>query len=251
MTGNGKYLIVVIIVLMNIILVSAANPSFGYFKKDVLVDLRQECFINGSICDACNITSISYPINSSRAIEEVSMNQNTNDFNYTFKKASVNGRYDVRGYCTFGGDIKKPFTAYFVVNYAGQPLSTAQGILYVVLLVLSLFFFFLTLYGAVAIPWREERDVEGQVVSVNDFKYLKIFFWGFAYVILVWISFLAMGISRNFLVLDGANNFFFLIWRILITMLIPVVLCSTAIAILIIIQNKKINKAIERGLPIR
>ena len=237
--------------LIGLGLVSGANPSFGYFKRDKPIELRQECFINGSICTHCNITSISFPINSTRAISETGMQKNSADFNYTFYNSSVDGRYDVRGYCTFGDDVKKPWVAYFIVNYAGQPLSTAQGIIYLIVLVISFAIFLLCLYGALVIPWKDEKNEEGKVISVNEIKYFKVVMWVFAYLLLLWISFISMGISRNFLALNGADRLFYLIFRILLVFLFPTIVVSLILAIVSFLTGKKITKALERGVPIR
>ena len=59
-------------------LVAAANPNMGTFKQTECIDLRQICFINGTICDGCNITSIDYPKNGSAFLRDVQMTKNTN-----------------------------------------------------------------------------------------------------------------------------------------------------------------------------
>jgi hypothetical protein len=251
MAMNTKLLFMLFFTIVGIGLVHAANPSFGYFKRDFPAELRQECFINGSICDACNITSISFPINSSKAITNAVMTQNANDFNFTFVNTSVDGRYDVRGYCTFGDDVKKPWVAYLIVNYAGQPLSTAQGIVYLIVLILSFGIFLLCLYGALTIPWEHKKNDEGQVIGVNDLRYFKVAMWVFTYVLLLWISFLAMGVSRNFLALDGAERLFYFMFRFLLAGMFPTIVVSAIILLVNFVTGKKLTKALARGLPMR
>lgn len=133
MDGNIKYLMFGMIFLM-IGIVSASNPYFGTFQTNQKIDLKQVCFINGTICDACNITSIDYP-NGSSAVTNVYYTQQTSDFNYSFARTFEDGRYNVNGFCSFGSDVKKPFTYYFEVTPTGFVGTLG---FYILILVLSL-----------------------------------------------------------------------------------------------------------------
>lgn len=137
MDGNIKYWLGIILMISMISLVSGANPSFGIFKLDDCVDLKQVCFINGSICDTCNITSIDYP-NGTSVVNDQTMTQRQGDFNYTFCNSTEIGKYDVNGYCTYGSDVKKPFTAFFEITYTGEKVSLSNSVLVGAFLILTI-----------------------------------------------------------------------------------------------------------------
>lgn len=141
MRGSLNIFIIVISLVM-IGLVSASNPSMGTFKINSCFEIPQSCFINGSICDYCNISSVAYP-NGSLALTNAEMEQREADFNYTYCDSDALGRYDVRGYCSYGSTIKKPFVAYFDITTTGAKVSLSNIILVIVFLVLSTLCFFL------------------------------------------------------------------------------------------------------------
>ncbi|MBD3252885.1 hypothetical protein GF386_04085 [Candidatus Pacearchaeota archaeon] len=127
MGGNIK-LIIAFTILLCIGLVSSANPSFGVFKINEDIEIVQLCYINGTSCDFCNITSIDYP-NGTRAINEVEMTKRNSDFNYTFNKSNVLGEYRINGYCGYEADVRKPFVASFDVTQSGaEKINEGEGI---------------------------------------------------------------------------------------------------------------------------
>jgi len=141
-------IIIIAMLLLSVSLISGANPSFGTFKKSNDVDLKQVCFINGTICDVCNISSIDYP-NGTSAVEDIEMTKRSADFFYQFNQSEPLGYYKVNGYCTYGDDVTKPFTAVFEVTISGANKigegagMTLLGSLIVMILV-SAFFFILS-----------------------------------------------------------------------------------------------------------
>jgi len=118
-------------------LTSAANPSFGVFQQNYQVDIKQVCFINGSLCDTCNITSIDYP-NGTSIVRDITMTKRNGDFNYTLVSTSVLGKYDVNGYCTYGIDVTKPWTAYLEVTRTGNKVGASNTIIVGALLILTI-----------------------------------------------------------------------------------------------------------------
>jgi len=131
----GKYKILTFgIILLMIGIVSASNPYFGTFQTNYNIDLKQLCFINGTICDSCNITSIDYP-NGTAAVSNTYYTKQAADFNFSFGRTFEEGRYNVNGFCTFGSDVKKPFNYYFDVTPTGF-LNTLGY--YILILILSL-----------------------------------------------------------------------------------------------------------------
>jgi len=135
---NIKYLVLTtLLYIIGISLVSGASPSFGVFQVSKDIKLVQLCYINGTICDACNITSIDYP-NGTSAVSDAVMAQGNGDFTYVFTSADYLGKYRTNGYCTYGSDVKKPFVAFFEVTRTGEKLSLSSIIIVVAFLIMSI-----------------------------------------------------------------------------------------------------------------
>jgi hypothetical protein len=107
------------------------------------------------------------------------------------------------------------------------------------------------LYGTISIKWRNERDSSGRVMSINELKYLKLLFGGLFYFSLIWLSFLAMGVTRNFLSLNGAYTLFKIVYIVLLSALVPLLFLCITVGVVMFFQDKKFDEMITRGLPAR
>lgn len=170
-------------------------------------------------------------------------------FNYsvTFNNS---GFYDVSSYC-YDSTNTSSQTQKIKVNYQGEELATSESILYAVLFVASLIIFGLVLFGAIKIPWKNQVSPDGRAVTINDLKYLKFFFWGITYILLLWIFFLLSGISRNYLFLSGFTNLFYWMYLVMAVLLFPLALISVFLMLAVILTDKKIRKSAARSVPFR
>jgi len=228
-----KYSLVMVAMILTISVVCASNPSFGIFEQNECVELKQICFINGSQCDVCNLTSIDYP-DGRIAVNNTQMQKREGDFNYTFCDSTYNGRYDVNGYCTYGSDVKKPFTAFFEVTPNGELPTSSKALFYIGAMVILLLMFFMTIAGLI----RFERPS------------WKLLFGGLSYLMLIAISYTAWVISINFITATAfIGNFFYWIFIILLIAFVPLFLGAIAWYIWLLMSIKQINNMIERGIP--
>ena len=247
-----KKLILILMIFCMIGLISAAIPVLGTFKQSNDIPLRQTCTINGTFCDFCNLSSVDYP-NGSRAISNAIMTKREGDFNFTLLSnfTGTVGEHRVNGYCGFGSDVLKNFVYFVDVTVSGTKLSTSGGIIYLIVLGILLFLFCLSLGGAIFIPYTNKSNEEGRIIDVNNLKYVKILLWVSAYLLLIGISFVSWGLTLNFLFLTGLSGYFKMIFWTLLAGLLPLFIVTLLTFITNFITDKKIHKALVRGLPLR
>jgi len=238
MKNKFSILLIILVLIIAIMPFSLAQvESFGNFKINQKVDLIQT--YNATYC---NITSITSP-NATIYAENVIMTKSGVKFNYTFTSTSELGDYTVCGECD-----TTPWCAKLNI---GTSISTAQAILYFVFLLAAFGLFFLCLYYAVKIPWKHQRNEDGEVIGINDLRYVKLFLIVMSYFILMFVSGLLRSITANFIPELGVSGFFEWIFWIMLSLMYPIIVCSLILGLIIFINNKKLQKAIQRGLPIQ
>ena len=237
-------LMIVIMVVITITTVSAVIETLGTFKQDSCIDLQQA----GEGFTACNVTTVKYP-NTSVAMNEFRMERTGNQYNLSFCNTSVVGAYITNGFCT---NVSHTVVwAYdFNINVAGHELSTSQGLIYIILLAISFVIFLITLYSSIKVKWKHERDGEGRILNISDTRWFKPLLMGASYYLFVWMAFLIHGISLNYLTLSGISGLFNVIWLTAFGLMLPLTAVILVFIIIVILEDKKLWKKIERGLPV-
>lgn len=136
-------LLFTIVLLSMIALVSSADPDGGRVNIGENISLNQVCFVNGTICDNCNITTISY--DGKILVSDIEMTKGATSFNYTFSQTDERGKYYVQGFCSYGSDLTKPFSGYFNV---GGELETN----YILIWIFSYIIIYFLLIKGIKIP---------------------------------------------------------------------------------------------------
>jgi len=234
-----------ILLMLGILLVlPLISASLGTFKQNDCVSIRT--ILNATWV---NISTITKPFDSMPNITNKEMTKQGLSFNYTFCNTDVLGNY-IYDYFSdesiCGGGCENDFT----ITGTGTQLSTSQAILYFVFLIAAIGIFILCLYYAVKIPYKNQRDEEGFLISVNDLKYVKIFLIGGCYLLLLLISGLLRGITSNFIPEIGVAGLFEWIFWILLSFMYPIIVCGLIFALIIFLNDRKLTKALERGIPI-
>jgi hypothetical protein len=213
---------------------------------------QNDCITINKICDNCtymNLSSYTIQGNSTINILNINMTQNFNsNFNATFCYTSILGIYDIK-YC---GNPDNNFLCndyFFKVNLTGSELSQSQGTLYIIMFFGLIIFFVLTVWGAIAIEWKNPRDDEDYIIGMNDFKYLKIVLWFFAYLEMLFLVYILSNLSLAFLENDGSYFFFNLVYNIMLILLVPFFPCLIAFTIIIWLSDQKTQKMLQRGIP--
>jgi len=220
------------------------------FKFDQQVDYKKPCFNNGTFCSptaTCNAT-ITSP-NSSIVIDNKLMTNNVAYHNISLSSNDVNvlGIYTVDMTCV-DSSLNGANTFYFKITPSGDEISTAQGLVYSVLFVLTVVVLMLTLYGSFRFPWKNNRNEDGEVIGVNELKYLKLFCVAFSYVLLILINWMAYTLAYGYLSFNFMANFFYTIYWILLSLAVPLLVILVVIVIVKFIDDKKIWDAFGRGI---
>ena len=256
MVKRNVYLFLLGIILLSAIISAEAvviSQDLGTHKISTPLELIQVCSNDTSICDSCNISTVKYP-NSSILIQAVQMTKRTSelDFNHTLNNSQINtvGEHIASGYCTSGTQFMI-WRYTFTVTRSGEDLTTAQAILYFLALITSLFIFCLTLWGSLTIQWGHMRNADETIVSVNDWRFAKIFLIAMTYVLLTFIFGVVFKITSNFLFLDTASAMFEWMYWVMLSLMYPLIVLVFIISFVIFLNKKKMRDALERGAILR
>jgi hypothetical protein len=151
--------------------------------------------------------------------------------------------------CTDGSD-NETSTFTFLVNASGTDFTTGHGLIYLFILFIAIFVFLLLLYGAIKIPFKNPRTEAGEIAGVSSVKYLKIMCVVMCYLTMIWILYMAQAVSRFFTFLDFASGILYLFGFILLAGLFPVSVLGIWISLVLFFEDKKIKKALSRGLRV-
>lgn len=221
-----------------------AVSSMGVFKQGTCISLQQSC----ANCTAINITSIIAP-NSTNVIGEMAMTKAGTQYTYSFCNTTDLGTYIVNGIGDPDGSVA--IWSYDLdVNLMGEELTQAKTTLYFILLIIGFVFFGLTFYGAVRFPFKNKRNEEGDLISINDLKYLKIAMFVFSYLEFLFIMSIAKNLAGGFLFNGGLYEFLNFIYTILLIGTLPLFPLLIFFTIMIWLNDKKMQDAIQRGLPV-
>ena len=218
-----------------------------YVKKGNVIELTQSC----SNCSYMNLTSIKYPNKTYAFRGDAAMSAVSGEYNYTWSDTETLGIYE---WC-FEGDVDGqtdvPACLRFEVSNQGFSVNEGQGTIYVFLTIGVFFLFLLTLYFGIGIGGGNKKDYSGKIVGVNYKKYLKMSLLFASYLILIFFFAIGKGMSYSFLSSTEVYSFFTVGFSLLLVGLVPVMMLSITLLIINTIMDKKIQKAIIRGLPMR
>ena len=221
------------------------------YKQNVEINMSLPCVLDGSPCDSdarCNFTS-SYPNGSYLAKDEIMTFSLGGDFN-TVQTFSLTGNYPSKMSCTQDG-VNGTSNFFIKITPSGEELETSGGILHGIALFASILLFILAAYGATKMPWKNKRNMEGEVIGINNLKWIKITFITVSYLILIWISYLLWQLTERYLLMDGANLFFKMSFWFLMSFFFPLIVVFGAIGILTWLSDKKTHKMLTRGIKVR
>jgi len=137
----------------------------------------------------------------------------------------------------------------FEITPTGEKLDTSKAIVYSIMLLGITALFIFMFYWMLSIEWSNKFDDHGEIASVNQWKYLKLFLIPVNYVLLMWIFGVARSVSANYLYLPGPTLVFNWAFWILLSFALPLTIVGLFYLIIMFINDKRIYNAIERGTP--
>jgi len=224
------------------------------YQKETIIDLKIPYEVNGSAASSsatCNI-SINYP-NGTYLKENTSMtNRENGDFNITLiaTETDVLGEYEWRAFCCDGIYCAVGYGS-FEITYTGKELTTQTSILYVVLLGLLVFFLIFTIIGITRLPTKDIVTEDNLIMDINKLKYLRPILYVVCWSLLLAIIFITSNISIAYLPDSLIGDFFFIIYRIMFLLTLPMFLVWFLYIFYKIFKDKEMKDMIERGVQIR
>lgn len=249
---NNKILAAVMLIFLSATLVTAIEPTF-VFRQGLEADLKFSCFDEktGEQCDttyACNLT-VQYP-NTSLLINNLLATRQGGFYNFTLPNTDVLGFHQYQAYCINGSDGGFSPELNYQINTTGENFTLSKSVLYIFVLILTLTLFGLFLWGAIKIPFKNTRDERGNIVSINDLKWVKIILWYMAFLTAIFLMFMAKTIT-GLLEIQLATGFFGFLYWFLISILIPITILTPIVMIISFFNDKKLKELIIRGITFR
>lgn len=237
---NKKLLFLFIFSLIFIASTQADSGFYGTFQQNKCINLVQIC----ADCSYNNISSVNFP-NSSQAIGQTIMTKTGTKYNYSFCNTTALGVYTINGQ----GDPASTtaiWTYDFEITPTGDAFSTAQGILYIFMLIVMIGLFLFTSYAFGTIQGSNVRNSDGDVLKVNWKKYLKMFCFALSYLFLVWIVFLAWNLAYGYLQMRGLGLFFKYVFTLLLGLALPIFTITIIFGVIAYVRDLKYEKIVKQ-----
>ncbi len=232
-----KILLILILGMFLLAPLGFTSASLGTFTQGDCVNIKT--ILNTT---SVNISTISFP-NSTTAVSNKEMTKTAQTFNYSFCNTNVLGTY-IYDYFDAEGNT---YVNDFEITPNGKQFTTQNSISYLGFILIILFTFFLTIYGAGRIEWKNKKTQEGKILTINNFKYLKILLYAISYFELMFLFGLSYKVCREASI-DGFTNFFNFIYQLFLALIYPLMIFLIIIIFVTWINNKKLIKNIKLGL---
>ena len=237
-----------ILLILAIFLVSGvtALQSLGTFQQGEDVNLIQSC----DNSTYSNISRITYPNSTFLLDAETIMNSTTNDnYNYTLTNSDTPGPHIVYGHCD--EDLVDTQWVYdYEITSTGLALTTQMSILYIGLLAVLVFIFILMVLLISVLPSDNNRGEEGEIISINNLKFLRPVIWISIYGIIAAIMFITSNIALAYISSGMIGSFLFMIYKVMMWLAIPLLVIYVVYIIAKIFQDKEVKNLIERGVQV-
>ena len=223
-----------LVLMLGIVLTSLVSAGLGTFKSGDCVDIK-------TILNTTDVTisSLSYP-NSTNALGITNMDKSGLTFNYTFCDTSTIGTY----YYDYNDSEGNVYVNDFRV---GTDLTTGKAVVYIGFIIIILFLFILTFAGAMKVNWKHPRNSEGKIISINDFRYIKVFLFCMAYLEMMFLFGLSYKLF-NESGIEGFTEFFNFVYQMFLNLICPIIILTIIIWVIIWINNIKLKNKMKLGL---
>lgn len=247
-------LTVSIILIFLLIPIVVTSQEINTYYQDLAVDIKETCHNNGSFCSStasCNITIIDPKGNNIVALGFMTQHPSLAYFNYTVNGSSTNligfYRYDV----TCGDEGLVDFGTFnFQVTSGGNSPTTADVLLYGLLYLGFAGLFLLTLWIYFRLDFKRKTDFNG-MFTLKWEKYTKLYLLLLVYIEILFMLFVVWKTAETLVFLDFVSvliYYFFISWLAIAAPMIIMVFIFTYV---FVFTDKKLQKAVIRGVPFR
>lgn len=238
-----KLLLTLILGIFLLSITSAEIQTLGTFSQGQDINLIQTC----ANCTFNNITSVLSP-NSTQVIGNFPMTKTGSVYNFTLTSGNVTqlGEYIVNGIGDLDG-VDTIWNYNLFVTPNGQNFTTGKAISYLGFIVILLFTFLLTIWGASKVRWKHSRSDTDKIITINNFRYIKVFLFTMAYFELMFL----FGLSNKFFReanIEGFTEFFNFIYQLFLNLMYPLMIFLMIVVFIIWINNRNLSKRLNLGL---
>jgi len=242
-----------IILVLAVLLIPFISGALT-FQKNTEVDIKIVC-INAGYCSAASQCNVSvFAPNDSALLDGIEATRSASgafhNFSLSTNQTDDLGTYRVGGFCK-DGSVTQLIDFTFDVTPTGFSLSTGQAIIYIIFIAGMFFVFGLSMWGAIVLPFKNITNDTGDVVSVNDLKYIKVILMPISYVLLLFIFGGLRSVTANYISLEGVHGVFNWLFWLLWAFVFPVIITSLIFMFLVWLEQKNIKDVLERGVPFR
>lgn len=210
------------------------------FSQNQEIDIKVSCS-NVNCSEQQNITIVSP--NTTILIDNQPMTLSTGFLNYTFNQTSSLGEYSFF--------ISNGFAGSFLITPSGTNPTTAQGLIYSFLILVSMFLVLISIYGAFTIDGKNEFSMGGDLINVNFNKYYKGFLFLLSYLFIIFTTYLTWQVSSQFLLLDLGTAIFKTLFNILLIGLPIIIFVLIIVGFMKWLADVELHKLAERNLKPR
>ena len=255
---------------------SAINPQFQQSTEGIDIDYPKYTTLQQDkpadfIFHIYNSSNGVYLYNNSLSCTFILINTNTtditkfdqtsNNLNFSYLsdghiyKARVNksklgnlGTYAATFECN--DSVKGGYSSFsFEVTTDGkESVSTARTVTYVSELSVLFLIFFITVGGIFMLPATNTRNEEGELMSINNLKYLRSVLFAFAWGILLMIIFLSIHIADLTLLGASVSNLFLNLYRLMMGLTLIMFVVWMIWLFVNIFQDRELKKMLDRGI---
>lgn len=132
-----------------------------------------------------------------------------------------------------------------------QAISTGQSVLYVFILILSMLFFFVSLYFGFKIKGEKyKKDDEEKIIGVNDLRRLKPILFFVSYLMFYFTATILFELCEKYLEVEGLINIFKWLYLSMTAIIGPLFIATVWIVAINKLNDKKTQRALERGIDV-
>lgn len=233
----------IFILIFGMLFISMASAyTWGIQKQNACVNISAVCPLPN-----CNYTKIDFlilPNNTMVLNNAVAIHYNTS-WIYNFCITDKLGIYTLKGYSKNSSE-----TIYFEGNFkitpSGRESTTAESILYFVMVLVMLSICIVIFYFILVLPYENERDESGNVTGIIKLKYLKIFFIALIYPLFIVLLNLLNGLANNFTTLSIFANQIGFIEEMLIRLAWPFFIIIAIWIIFLLIRDTNFKRLMKK-----
>jgi len=134
------------------------------------------------------------------------------------------------------------------VNPTGIELTVERSIIYIGLLAILIFLFVVALGGATMLPTGNNRNDEGELVSISNLKHLKPILFVIAYLLMIAITFIGSNIALAYLGATLMGDILFTIFNVMFILALPMIVVWLIFLLVSIFQDKQLKRLLEHGM---